>query len=281
MIVIADSGSTKTEWCFVENGVITESVVSRGINPYFESEENICTEIKSVFAKFNFAEKISAIYFYGAGCTPQKSDIVKSAISKSVGDEILIDINSDLLGAARALFGKERGVACILGTGSNSCLYNGEFIEKNISPLGFILGDEGSGAVIGKHFIGSLLKNQFGEDFKYKFLSECNLSADEIIERVYRTPFPNRFLASLSPFISKHISDEKIYSLILNCFKEFFKRNVMQYEYKNLKVAFIGSVAFHYKEILIEAAKEFDIRIDKIEGSPINGLVKFHKSAVY
>ncbi len=278
MIVIADSGSTKADWCFVENGTVRERVVSNGINPYFETIDDIIAEVKSVFARFYFGEIISNIYFYGAGCTPDKSDIVKYCISKVVGDNVLVEVNSDLLGAARALFGRERGIASILGTGSNSCYYNGEYIEKNISPLGFILGDEGSGAVIGKLFIGALLKNQFGENFKYQFLSECSLSAEEIIDRVYRKPFPNRFLASLSPIIAKYVSDERIYSLILNCFKEFFKRNVMQYDYMNLNVSFIGSVAFHYKDILTEAAKEFGIRINKIDVSPINGLVEYHKT---
>lgn len=277
MIVIADSGSTKTEWCFVENGTIRERVVSNGINPYFETIDDIIAEVKSVFARFYFGGIISNIYFYGAGCTPDKSDIVKYCISKVVGDDVLIEVNSDLLGAARALFGKERGIASILGTGSNSCYYNGEYIKENISPLGFILGDEGSGAVIGKLFIGALLKNQFGEDLKLKFLSECNLTTEEIIDRVYRKPFPNRFLASLSPIIAKHLNNQEIHSLVVNCFKEFFKRNVMQYDYMNLNVSFIGSVAFHYKDILTEAAKEFGITISKIEISPINGLVEYHK----
>ena len=278
MIVIADSGSTKTEWSLVDNDIIINSITSKGINPYFESKEEITAEIKSVFKKLKISDKISAIYFYGAGCTPEKKYIVIDAISDIVGDNILIEVNSDLLGAARALFGRKKGIACILGTGSNSCFYNGEFIEKNLSPLGFILGDEGSGAVIGKLFIGSLLKNQFGEELKLKFLSENNLTQEEIIDRVYRKPFPNRFLASLSPFILRNISNKKIYSLIQNCFKDFFIRNVMQYEYLNNNVAFIGSVAHYYKDILSEVAKTLNITISRIEVSPINGLVKFHSA---
>lgn len=278
MIVIADSGSTKTEWSLVDNDIIINSITSKGINPYFESKEEIIAEIKSVFNKLKISDKISAIYFYGAGCTPEKKYIVIDAISDIVGDNILIEVNSDLLGAARALFGRKKGIACILGTGSNSCFYNGEFIEKNLSPLGFILGDEGSGAVIGKLFIGSLLKNQFGEELKLKFLSENNLTQEEIIDRVYRKPFPNRFLASLSPFILRNISNKKIYSLIQNCFKDFFIRNVMQYEYLNNNVAFIGSVAHYYKDILSEVAKTLNITISRIEVSPINGLVKFHSA---
>lgn len=278
MIVIADSGSTKTEWSLVDNDIIINSITSKGINPYFESKEEITAEIKSVFNKLKISDKISAIYFYGAGCTHEKKYIVIDAISDIVGDNILIEVNSDLLGAARALFGRKKGIACILGTGSNSCFYNGEFIEKNLSPLGFILGDEGSGAVIGKLFIGSLLKNQFGEELKLKFLSENNLTQEEIIDRVYRKPFPNRFLASLSPFILRNISNKKIYSLIQNCFKDFFIRNVMQYEYLNNNVAFIGSVAHYYKDILSEVAKTLNITISRIEVSPINGLVKFHSA---
>lgn len=277
MIVIADSGSTKTEWCFIEDGIIIKSIKSKGINPYFEGKEDIIAEIKSVFLEIGFTNKISAVYFYGAGCTPEKSDIVKHSISKVVEENVLIEVNSDLLGAARALFGRNKGIACILGTGSNSCYYDGEVIEKNISPLGFILGDEGSGAVIGKLFIGALLKNQFGEDFKTMFLSECELSTEEIIDRVYRKPFPNRFLASLSPIIARYLNNQEVHSLILNCFKDFFKRNVMQYDFRNYKIAFIGSVAFHYKDILTEAAKEFGIRINKIEISPIKSLIEFHR----
>ena len=276
MIVIVDSGSTKSEWRFIENGITVERVVSNGINPYFQSLDDIIAEVKSVFARFYFGDMISAIYFYGAGCTPEKVEIVRRAFAGFFSNDIIIEVESDLLGAARALFGRERGIACILGTGSNSCLYNGVHIEKNVSPLGFILGDEGSGAVIGKLFIGALLKNQFGEDFKTMFLSECKLSTEEIIDRVYRKPFPNRFLASLSPIIAKHLYNQEVHSLVLNCFKDFFKRNVMQYDYRYYNVAFIGSVAFYYKDILIEAANEFGICIEKIVASPMEGLVEFH-----
>ncbi len=276
MIVIADSGSTKTEWCFVEDGIIIKCINSKGINPYFESKEKITQEIKLVFSEFDIANKISAIYFYGAGCTPEKKEVVKCCLLEVVGDNILIEVNSDLLGAARALFGKENGIACILGTGSNSCYYNGETIDKNISPLGFILGDEGSGAVIGRLFVGSLLKNQLGEEFKIKFLSECNLSHEEIIDRVYRQPFPNRFLASFSHFIYKHIDNPSVYNIVFESFREFFIRNAMQYDYQTNNIAFIGSIAYYYKDILSEVAQSLNISITKIESSPINGLVKFH-----
>ena len=231
-----------------------------------------------VFSEFNICNKVSAIYFYGAGCTPEKKEIVKCCLSEVVGDNILIKVNSDLLGAARALFGRENGIACILGTGSNSCYYNGETIDKNISPLGFILGDEGSGAVIGRLFVGSILKNQLGEELKIKFLSECNLTQEEIIDRVYRKPFPNRFLASFSHFIYKYIDNPSVYNIVFNSFREFFIRNVMQYDYQSNNIAFIGSIAYFYKNILNEVAQSLNISITKIESSPINGLVKFHSA---
>lgn len=278
MIVIADSGSTKTEWCFVEDGIIIKCIKSKGINPYFESKEEITEKIKQVLSELDSVDKISAIYFYGAGCTPEKREVVKCSISEIVDSNTLIEVNSDLLGAARALFGREKGIACILGTGSNSCYYNGDIIERNISPLGFILGDEGSGAVIGRLFIGGLLKNQFGEELKEQFLYESSLTQGEIIDRVYRKAFPNRFLASLSPHIYKHIDNPSIYNIVFDSFKEFFIRNVMQYDYQTNNIAFIGSIAYYYKNILNEVAQSLNISITKIESSPINGLVKFHSA---
>lgn len=158
-----------------------------------------------------------------------------------------------MLAAARGLCGHEAGIACILGTGSNSCFYNGEEIVNNISPLGFILGDEGSGAVLGKLLVGDILKNQLPPAIKEAFLKQFDLTAPEIIDRVYRQPFPNRFLASLSPFIAQHLEEPGIRQLVLDSFIAFFRRNVMQYDYTQYPVHFIGSVAHCYREILQEA----------------------------
>ena len=182
-----------------------------------------------------------------------------------------------MLAAARGLCGHQPGIACIMGTGSNSCYYDGKNIVSNVSPLGFILGDEGSGAVLGKLLVGDILKNQMTPGLKEKFLEQYNLTPAEIIDRVYRQPFPNRFLASFSPFLVEHLDEPAIRELVLNSFKKFLKRNVMQYDYQHARVHFIGSVAFYYKELLSEACKAMGIHLGTIIKSPMEGLIKFHE----
>ena len=219
---------------------------------------------------------LSALYFYGAGCAFDKIELMRKALERSICVEGEIEVNSDMLGTARALCGREAGIACILGTGSNSCYYDGKNIVANVSPLGFILGDEGSGAVLGKLFIGSLLKNQLTESLKEIFLDEYKLTPAEIIDRVYRKPFPNRFLATFSPFIAKHMEDSCIQILVKNAFTDFFCRNVMQYDYRTCKVHFCGSIAHFYRDLLVEAANELQLNIGTIAQTPMDGLVAYH-----
>lgn len=188
-----------------------------------------------------------------------------------------MEVNTDMLAAARGLCGHDSGIACIMGTGSNSCYYDGKSIVTNVSPLGFILGDEGSGSCLGKLLVGDILKNQMTPELKEKFLKQFDLTPADIIDRVYRKPFPNRFLASLSPFLAQNLGEPCVRALVLNSFKAFLKRNVMQYEdYQHQKVHFIGSVAFYYKEVLAEAAKEMGIQLGAIIKSPMEGLIKYH-----
>ena len=188
-----------------------------------------------------------------------------------------MEVYSDLLAAARALCGREPGIACIMGTGSNSCLYDGRGIAHNVSPLGYVLGDEGSGAVLGKLFLGDVLKNQLPADVAAKFLEEYNLDLLTIIRRVYREPLGNRFMASVTPFISKHIDVPQIHDMVLGSFKAFFRRNIMQYEgYSEHKVNFIGSIAVYFRPVLEEAAKECGCTIGRILKSPMEGLLAFH-----
>ena len=275
MILIADSGSTKTDWTVIKDDKTTELIQTKGINPFFQSKEEIATEIETSLLQHLPSKSFKGIYFYGAGCAFDKVEIVKEAIQVHLqADEVLV--NSDMLAAAHALCGTNSGIACILGTGSNSCSYDGVEITANVSPLGFILGDEGSGAVLGKLFIGSLLKNQLKPGLKEEFLKEYNLTPGDIIDRVYRQPFPNRYLASLSPFIKKHIEEPSVHSLVLDSFKEFFKRNVMQYDYQKESVHFIGSIAYHYEDIIREAALEMGIKMGRTLKSPMKGLIEYH-----
>lgn len=278
MILIADSGSTKTDWCVVENGELLQQIFTKGTNPFFQSEEEIGSEIATALLPRLKSDEPDAVYFYGAGCGfPDKIATMRRAIAQHLKVKGEIEVNTDMLAAARGLCGHTPGIACIMGTGSNSCYYNGQDIVANVSPLGFILGDEGSGACLGKLLVGDLLKNQMTPGLKEKFLKQFDLTPADIIDRVYRQPFPNRFLASLSPFLAQNMDEPCVHNLVLNSFKAFLKRNVMQYDgYQHEKVHFIGSVAFHYKEVLIKAAYETDIQVGNIIKSPMEGLIKYH-----
>ncbi|MDR1610282.1 MAG: ATPase [Candidatus Symbiothrix sp.] len=275
MILIADGGSTKTEWCVAENGKQAQRIITKGMNPYFQSEEEISGEIQSALLPELQTATFDAVYFYGAGCLPEKIPIVQRALGKHLPAET-IAVNSDMLAAARGLSGRKPGIVCILGTGSNSCFYDGEKVAGNVSPLGFILGDEGSGAVLGKLLVGDLLKNQLPAGLKEKFLKQFDLTPGMIIERVYRQPFPNRFLASLSPFLAQNIDIPEIRALTLNAFKAFLNRNVKQYDYQQYKVHFVGSVAYYYKEILEEAIRDCGMQLGNIMQAPMEGLVLYH-----
>ena len=275
MILIADGGSTKVDWCVSEQGKQLQRVTTHGVNPYFLTEDAIAEVIhNSLLPKLQTCT-FDALYFYGAGCLPEKIPVMQNALGKFL-EVKTIDVDSDMLAAARGLCGKNPGIVCILGTGSNSCFYDGDKIVRNVSPLGFILGDEGSGAVLGKLLVGDLLKNQLPEGLKEKFLQEFDLTPGMIIERVYRQPFPNRFLASLSPFLKRNLETPALRSLVFNSFQSFLTRNVMQYDYKRYPVYFIGSVAFHYREILEEAVLAAGMQLGSIMQNPMEGLVKYH-----
>ncbi|MDD6141453.1 MAG: ATPase [Bacteroidales bacterium] len=280
MILIADCGSTKIDWCVVENGEVKKQVFTSGINALLMTEEQIRESLALELAQEVAEFEIESVYYYGAGCL--FDDIcanVRRAIAANVPTAKTIEVHSDLVAAARALCGDREGIACILGTGSNSCFWDGEKIADNVSPLGYILGDEGSGAVLGKLLVGDVLKKQLPEELCEKFLKEYELDRQKIIESVYKRPAANRFLASLSPFLSKNIEEPAIHRLVLNAFKSFFVRNIENYkDYKNYAVSFVGSVAYYYREVLEEAAKAVDIKIGTVIKSPMEGLVKYHSN---
>ena len=281
MMLIADSGSTKTDWCVILDNTPIKRIGTKGLNPFFQSEEEIQQELTHSLLPQLPEGTIDSVYFYGAGCTPEKAPTLRRAIADSLPVVGNIKAFSDMLATARGLCGREAGITCILGTGSNSCFYDGKEIVNHISPLGFILGDEGSGAVLGKLLVGDILKNQLSPAIKEAFLKQFDLTVPEIIDRVYRQPFPNRFLASLSPFIAQHLEEPGIRQLVLGSFIAFLRRNVMQYDYTQYPAHFIGSVAHCYKEILQEAAQETGIRIGKILQSPMEGLIQYHSDPLH
>ncbi|PLB85768.1 ATPase [Dysgonamonadaceae bacterium] len=274
-ILIADSGATKTDWCVAQKGEIVHRFTGKGISPIYQTEDEIALEIEqNVYPVFK-DRPINAVYFYGSGCIPEKEGIVRRAIHRYF-PERAIDVYSDLIAAAHALCGHNVGIACILGTGSNSCEWDGERIVNQIPPLGFILGDEGSGAVLGKRLVSDALKNRLSPGLKEKLLDRYGLDQATIIDKVYRQPFPSRFLAGLSPFILEHIHDESIRNIVDNCFSDFFERNVMQYDFRKNKVNFVGSIAFHYAPYLKEVAAKKGATIGKIIASPMEGLIEYY-----
>lgn len=276
MILLADGGSSKVDWRLIDNNAEIKQIRTNGLNPFIRTEEELSNEIQQTLAPELKDYQIEEIYFYGAGCAfIDKNEMVKRAIARSF-PKAHIEINSDLLAAARGLCGYEAGIACILGTGSNSCYYDGTNIIKNIPSLGYILGDEGSGAVLGRIFLGACIKNQLTFGLKEEFLEEYNLSIADIMDRVYKQPMPNKFLASFAPFILKKAEDPSVYNLIYNIFKIFFKRNVMQYQYKDTQVHLTGSIAFHFQNIIKDLAKSMDIHIGTITVSPMEGLINYH-----
>ncbi len=276
MILIADSGSTKTHWCVTENGVVLKHILTKGINPFYQTVAEITCELELHLFPELKGLKIDHVYFYGAGCSyPEKKILVGKALGTYFKNTI-IEIESDLLGAARSLFGDTKGIACILGTGSNSCLYDGKDIVENVSPLGYILGDEGSGAVLGRILIADCLKNQLPTQLCDKLLKKYKLTPSIILEKVYKEPFPNRFLAELAPFLYENIEEPSIFNIVFESFDAFFVRNVMQYPLEDIKIGFIGSIAYYFKDVLEIVASERRIVITKIVQNPMEGLIEYH-----
>ena len=281
MILLADSGSTKTDWCLVDQKNSVTKVRTAGINPFFQSSEEIANELATHLVPHLPTTHLDSVYFYGAGCTKEKSPIVAEALKKQFEITGACEVATDMLAAARGLCGHQPGIACIMGTGSNSCAYDGKDITKNVSPLGFILGDEGSGAVLGRTLVGDVLKNQLPKDIVEAFHAEYGLSYADIIDHVYRQKFPNRFLASFVPFLAKHIENKAIFDLVKENFRRFLIRNVKQYQgWEHLPIGFVGSIAYYFQQPLKEALEAEHMTIGKTIQAPMEGLIAYHTTKV-
>lgn len=277
-ILIADSGSTKTDWCVCHQGEVLQRIQTQGINPVHQSDDEIEKIIREMAAQLMNAESISRVHFYGAGChSPKMQSIVSNALQTALLHCRLqeIRIDSDLVGAAQSVCQGEAGIACILGTGSNSCEFDGKEIVRNTPSLGYILGDEGSGASLGRILIGDWLKGQLPQEVGDAFAKEYGLTQNDIIERVYRQPLANRFLANFTPFLHKHRTEPAIHTLLVGEFTRFFLRNVMVYN-TQLPVHFVGSVAHYFNEELTEAAQSLGLTVGRILRAPMEGLIKNH-----
>lgn len=277
-ILIADSGSTKTDWALIRSVDEVERYSTSGINPLYQSADSIADMLLESGIPF---DKISGarVYFYGAGCIGGKANETIEAALRRVMHEIEeLTVESDLLAACHSLCGHEAGIACILGTGANSCYYDGERVVENTHPLGYILGDEGSGAYIGKRLLSDALKGLLPSDLSGKMMEWCGLSYSEIISKVYREEYPNRFLATFTRFAMDNIQRDEIHNIILESFITFIDRNLMQYGVEALSkpICFTGSVAFHFEYILAEAIEACGLRFGHVEQAPMDGLIEYY-----
>ena len=288
MTLIADSGSTKTDWLLTAEPASPFHSAStlfrtQGITPVHQDDEQIAAilrdELLPQLAAHQSAaawDGVCSICFYGSGVLPDQEERMArllrtafTALCPQPTAPLHIEAHSDLLGAARALCGEHEGLACILGTGANSCLYDGERIVANTPPLGYILGDEGSGAVLGKRFLNALYKNLLDDGTKAAFEATMNASLAEVIDRVYRQPMPNRWLASLSPFIHTQLANPAVETLVIDNFSDFIARNIAPYRRLDLPLQAVGSIAYHYREQLCKAAQKAGYAVGKILRSPL------------
>jgi N-acetylglucosamine kinase-like BadF-type ATPase len=280
MILVAESGSTKTQWCIVGVDKIEFLVNTQGINPLLLSSDEIEVIIRPVSAGID-SNDIHAVYFFGAGCSTllSKEKIGKAIYNIFECGEIIVD--SDLIAACLSMAGDKPAIIGLLGTGSNSCLWNGREIEQKVPSLGYVLGDEGGGVSIGKQLVSDFLKNQMPLNLRIKFHEKYDISVDIAIERVYQMPMPNKFLAGFAPFAECYIKEEYCKNLVRNQFDSFIKRNILQYlRYSDLEILFCGSIAYSHMDILQEVCTELGLKIGKVVKEPINDLALYLQKKV-
>lgn len=281
MKVIADSGSTKTDWSVLStSGSVLSTFTTQGLNPYHQSSDLIAATLGEVSARVEACRPYDSgelsVYFYGSGVRPEQEAPMMALIRKALPEAVCVEAHSDMLGAARALCGRKSGIASILGTGANSCLYDGEQIVRNTPALGYILGDEGSGAVLGKHFLHDLYIGRLSDELKADFETETGLSLAVIIDRVYRQPLANRFLGSLADFIHSQVHIPAVRSLVVDNFRAFFTCHIAPYGNRKVPVSCVGSIAWYFKDELKEAARLEGFRLGTVLQSPMQGLIKYH-----
>lgn len=279
MILIADSGSTKTDWtCIAKDGSGRIDFTSQGYNPNYISQEDMQSDIRRALPPDFQHREVSHIYFYGAGVTELQYDFVRHTLHSVFPSASKIFVAMDLLASARALLGHEAGFAAILGTGTNSCTYDGERVTQNIDSLGFILGDEGSGGYLGKRLICDFIRGDMPEAVQQLTAQHLQHSGDELIDRIYTQPFPNRFCAQYSRFIGENLyTDPYFHSLVLDAFRAFFHNIVSHYpNYRSYRFNCVGSVGYVFCDLLSQAAQESGMELGKVLRTPMDGLVEYH-----
>lgn len=275
-VLIADSGFTKTDWRLIGADGGIEQARTTGINPYYQTEEEILLVIQDLHSQL--PDKVDEIYFYGTGCSSGTNRDKIAKLLNRYYEEAKIDVNHDLLAAARSLCGDEKGIACIIGTGTNSCLYDGSKIISNVPSLGWAIADEGGGTYLGKTLVTDYYRKDMPEHLRVIFKERFGLNKDAFLTAIYQEPMPGRFLASFAKFINEHISEPYMYKLVYDAFATFITKNVVKYEgYKEVPVHFTGSVAYYFNNILRKVAVDQGIYIKHITEHPIAGLTLFHQ----
>ena len=275
--LIADSGATKCQWTLVQNNK-KSTVNTIGISPYFLTTNEIILLLQKSFAKKTDLTKIEAVYFYGTGLSNPDNVLSLKKALKAVFTKAKLTIETDLVAAARASCQNDKGVVCILGTGSNTGFYNGKKITKNSPGLGYVLGDEGSGAYLGKKVIQYFLYQTFDEELMASFQKKYNLTKDAILNSIYKSPFPNRTLASFAPFLAEHRGHYMIENIIEDGLNDFFFAHINKMNESWIHpIHFVGGIAYAFKDIIKQLALSYEIELGKIIKSPMIGLIEFHK----
>lgn len=277
MIAIADGGSTKVDWRIMSDGQDVHTFSSKGYNPFFWKSEAVAKDLLATLPEELDVDQLKEVYFYGSGCSDKsRCEIIEIAFQQVFPNAKII-VEHDLLASARATCGVHAGIACILGTGSNSCEYNGVDITDNVTNLGFLLGDEGSGGDLGKRIVRSYFYREMPEELRVKLRMHTPMAKSAVFDKLYVDKSPNVYLAKFSKFCSNNKEHAFIQQLAKDSFTEFIRRHILKYAgHKNYPIHFIGSVAFHFKPILQEVLDEHDLKMGIIIKKPIDNLVRFH-----
>lgn len=284
MILIADAGSTKTHWCLMTYSGQRSLIETAGINPITQTEAMIdqtIQQLQNQIGQYLWIGAISHIFFYGAGCTETAGGIVANLLQKRFSTNTIVQ--SDMIGAAKALWQDRAGITCILGTGSNSCKYAEGRIIQQTPSLGYILGDEGSASHIGRTLVNRIFKKQLPDDICRRFLQKYDLTLDRVIENVYKKPNANTFLAQFAIFCQENLDDSPIRDLVKSCFASFIRLNVLPYRQddEEVKIGFVGSIAYHFQDLIEEVCQAFNLQIGKVIQAPIDDLCDYHKKDLF
>jgi len=280
MILIAEGGSTKADWVLLDDEFnALERFQTIGLNPYFHTKKDVVQALSNSYEIQSYRFDIEGVYFYGAGCSSKKLNKRILAGLQDAFPHATIQVNHDLLAAAYATYTGEPEISCIIGTGSNSCFFDGENIREEVPAIAYILGDEASGSYIGKRLLKDYLYKTLPEDLFKDFNLEYNLSKDEIIEQVYNRPHANVYLASFAFFAGKHKEHKYIRAIVRDGFRDFIKTHVLCFqEAPKVNVNFVGSIASVFQSDLVSVMNEYELKMGEIIARPVDGLIRYHKN---